>query len=1273
LTFLPKKVTAEPPFEAGGQSSLFAFKDGVDFRASGVGYGIGCATVIDLSGDGRYQQAREGESADGAGSRNLANLTDTQFQSVVNYYQAFDSKQVGFSNQELGSAIISVSNCIAFEVMDGIVQGDVVFGDWAMKSGNAEPLSPPPATSSSCQTVVGFQNTVGSETLIQYENEAACYVDDPRDPPSWLKDENCISRNLPAGCSPRQSDFQVSSLSSKLWNRTSGTGSFANSGANGEFKHREFDYPATAGSPTNSLSEAYGLSVEARKNFCLPIDQNSDYRLVGQSSLSQLTRSVPVPVFAMADGVAVPTGSQKYVCPNGIRLDVYLANVARPTCPTGTSTKMKHSKWSDLFGAANWQTWDQKGSTSMPPEANYSTRNQVEETRYDDLPQQILTARTHEVDSRVSLGSALSYTGKTFPPVYKDSAGVDLTIDLGGVTARKFPGWTRESSMKNDAGAFVSASSFSPFKGTTQKDRSVAWCNAGAFEGVGGGIARGFGAKGLLRDTPKRVFGFKLETWNPTTELMTGETEYVGVEIVGEGAANAALGFYAEDGIYAGVAQKTADGINAALGKNAFLSKNYPFIGARFRETCQAGELFNEFTGFCHAQGTPWKSSRRVVQRTLHDGKTPALWSLALNKANLTDPTTNLDLPFCVPPAPCLTRSASEANIDTKILDIYRLGFLRPLRNMADDQAVNRSILMNRPESIGKMVMGPGFAASIDDQSQACSQQFRMIAVPVPASPSTPVNISTDDYLPEGSVFIAVDTDCTIGEINAKVSIRKLGTAQNVSGGTSTNQTEHLVTPGGDVSVVFRNGTPKKLFVMKDIKESLNAGMSATTGFETLDIVEIGTPVVRSRSSEWATSRQKGGKGWQARVRTAKTESSQNQNQPARSCEAASLVDGVWASATDTTPAISNGSSTVDCSLATSNCALDSEEIGLFTKPVSNSKALLVTRPAAVQFSPWSHEIASNAKKDPNYTSSKPLGQWTQIIPGQDGAPVPDCSVFDGVGAETDSFLPRDNFDTVAKVLDGNLYKIKKPNSATVDFIVLPADDAQRRSDSCIRWDGVNGQTCEVFYPTVGGPENPSLIFGGKWQAIYVETKERLAQTCRDWEPGVGGVLTATCKAGSDPANVPYRQAKGNPRVEFCTPNSCPFQTNSQSFQVEASIAVSGLPGEDGTNSGRATVFCRDCKSVTFSGRPGTGGLGSSPISSQRSKTLTCLSWNNNPLAPIFSVRNLWSQPFVGGAAGPNGRPGTSGGDVSVYSDMTPEAIWMINQEDFWISKKGTP
>jgi hypothetical protein len=429
---------------------------------------------------------------------------------------------------------------------------------------------------------------------------------------------------------------------------------------------------------------------------------------------------------------------------------------------------------------------------------------------------------------------------------------------------------------------------------------------------------------------------------------------------------------------------------------------------------------------------------------------------------------------------------------------------------------------------------------------------------------------------------------------------------------------------------------------------------------------------------------------------------------------------GIWTQSTADEPAILNAG------------VLTDEEISLFSIQVPNSETKLVTRSALTQWTPWSHELSEQAPKDQNFTNTTPFGDWAEIGSLQPGASVPDCSIYTDT-TRADITLPRSSFDAVEKIedleVDGEptVFRIPNPLNLQADFIVTPFSPDIRASKSCVRWDSVTGDRCEQSHSTIQGPDLAPLVFGGEWDNVFVERRERVSQICHkfghsaevsivDGSPvgevdfsrcrrgnrcvagasapivtdqlgtegpqaynadgscfaGVsnssGGIVTDTAATSIGPNLEPLRA----PRTEFCTPETCPFQTNTQTFQVDASVPASGKPGEDGTAAGGAIVFCRDCSNITFEARPGRGGAGSNPVSSTRSKTLTCVKSNNNPLNPVFSVRHLWSQPFVGGVAGQNGRGGAEGTGLQVYQDLTPESLWLLGQPEFYRRDSAT-
>ena len=1470
VTYLPR-----PAYDASGRvinnNSLLWFNDVNSVPVTTVSgdsgsYDVyGCAKVISTSGSSRYGDVNSLTTPKVASKYNL----------YTEYFLSFDAQTIGFSEADLINAkklggVIRTSNCFAYESVDQVVLGQVGKGTWALVTDNSDlghpappgpnadsPLAPLIASVSKC--VAPYTQPIGTETYIQYDQENSCYIDDPRTPPDWLRKfkANAMTQAAPDPLSPAvnfnavtSGDFTVPEMYSNIWTKNSSVanGSSSDLGviSNTTNLNAEFTFPSST-----LPAVALALTSQQQQDYCVPVpsavaDPNSSYAESVAESNVTLTRSIAVPHYSFSQGssVAVPDGSSpKKVCLNGMRLDQFLANVPRPSCPIGTSTKLRMSKFSALAGDPVWQTWSELPATSLPTDQNYSIRSEFVETRYDDLPSEIFTAPSSEIHPAVSTDLSSSFTGQAFPPSYGFTratpagiAGVTVgltatspkdvfSVSSGGSTMRANKGWLRESSLKNKNGSFVTPTTFTPFDGPTLFDRSNAWCNAGAFVTAGSTLVKSFGAKGILRDVPKHVFGFTL------TNVVGGlDKQYTGIEITG---TDSTQGFYADPRIYqvqngASVSNFSpdADNVLTSLSAEAFRSSNYPFLGSRFAEVCSPGQSYNQFTGFCHDPATPWRSGQRTVNRVLQDGVTKEPWAFALTKQKLLSPVAKLDIPFypatggltpvggttsdpgniCFTnPTACTAGLATDPNsIDVDfdpLTKYFQLGFLRPLRDMVDDVAVSRSIFMNRPESLDQMVLGPGFASSRNGQnSPACTSGITIVAVPVPATPvldpvsgqTYSVTLDRDNYLSGttdagqwwGPVVITLTPHCSQNVVYTYSSaIRQLGPNGQVLA-PNTSPTQGLV--GVDPStqnlyLTFNNAANQPIWRMKNINESIAAGMSATTGFETLGIVEVAAPQIRNRASEWSsTSRVKGGKGYQSSILTTPTDSTQDPNIQPLTCSSDNTQGGRWglvgvsgnvttvlgqtsatvastsgiqvgnlvscsacgvpsgtsvsavsgatgitlsqaatatgtylASFSTTTPVTNGGGATDDCTSALVPCALTPEELSLFTKPVANSKALTVTRAAATQFTPWGFELPTSAPKSSAYKATQPFGQWTVMASGADAASVPDCSIYNGGSAASDVLLARAGIQGVSDVSASTTvvdelgaYKIKNPLTPLLDFIIVPDDSRPsasiRKSQSCLQWDSVTGTTCNSFYPTLGGPETAPLIFGGTWQTVFVDTRTRVSQECKAFATTVNGQLSAACSGGYMSAAAtaainngvgacavgssvaplckpcaedatkqcaPFMQPKAEAITTRCAPGSCQFPENDQSYQVESSIPVSGSKGEDGSNSGTATVFCRNCKNVNYSAIPGTGGLGSSPLSSDRSKTLTCVSWNNNPLAPLFSVRNLWSQPFVGGTAGANGQPGLVGGSLQIYQDMTPEAIFQISDTNFWNSQ----
>ena len=1407
----------------------------------------GCAKVVDASA-ARYSVGGQNLSNPGTPKVYPGGQFDlATYNLYLEFFQSFDANTVGFNEATLkipGTSVV-VSNCYAYEVMDAVVPSNVVPGTWSLSSGTPEPALGQPATVSFCPQA--DMQIIGSETFLQYNDESVCYVQDPRQPPAWLYSFKGLN---PA--SATSGNFAVSDLSSNVWSDLWG----ATGGPQTVNLNKEFTFPSSVPA---SVSSAFSATSGDWADYCLllPTGAMTPWFDVGSLVGSQtLTRSRVVPVFNYNQGasVAVPTGQAKKVCDSGIRLDAFLASVPRPSCPAGTTTNLQVSSYSNLSSDPVWTTWSQqlaKSPTALQVPANYALRSELTDTRYDDLPGQILTTLTPNVSPTQFVPAGQSFSGQAFPPTYAP------TVQLNGTTARSYPGWVRELDLVTPGGATVAPSNFTPYGGTTLESRGTTWCNAAAFaQNPDGTIATSYGARGIMRDAAKRTFGFTYDDLSAAPASVASRA-YVGIEIVGTGvqsSSTTADGFYPLSKALAGPNGQgglDANSMNTNLTSEAFRVSNYPYIGARYPEVCQAGQLFNQFTGFCHAPTTPWVSSSHVVNRLLPDGKTRQQWNIPLSYQTLAITTTTLlDIPLgqnstnqqtTMPGDPnnliCPSKMSAglaplnNCQTSNNPVEYFQLGFLRPMASMVPWSSSLGQTLLDRPETVDQMVYSPGFGESRTQQSPICNRSFRMIAVPVPdagnANSGVSVLVDRSNFLPGLTdsagkywppLFLQVDTVCPNGVLEFQTAIRAYngsqaaqrlfldpvaaptlpGSTNSPNFGPSVNQTvlddalPNDPQGQGNITMTFYPpaGAQNVAAVgrIRDISESVAAGGAATTGAETLRLIAIQPPTVRQRGTT------AGGLTWQPAVTTGESVTGTQQTVQPLSCTPANISPGVWtaapqvsqpvasltgsaiitlaaapsgqaisaivvgggiqcdqcglpagttvlgisgvsvtvsqpatltaASATATFVGIieTNGpavGSNVDCSASGSTCALTAEELGLFSIVVPNSRALRTTRPAATQFTPWSFELTSDAPVDQTYTHTQPFGSWTILSQGSDPASVPSCAIFNSDPSAPnapDVLLPRQSLSSLASltVAAGINQLIKMPTVMSPlptllgrkNLLSLPVDQDLQKSQGCVAWDSVTGATCTAFVPTVGGPEGASLVFGGAWQQVFVDTRQRLSQEChsfvRNPDSSLSGqcqtgletaaVLTTQQTAGTTPSSVctppsssaalcapcqdnpqqmcpPYVQPKGSAVTASCTTLSCPFPLTTQTYQVDSSVAVSGGGGEDGTNSGGATVFCRDCPSVQFTNKPGSGGVGAAPVSSSRSETLTCMSWNHNSLAPTVTVRNLWSQPFIGGNAGQNGRAGQSGGALQLYQDMTPEAIYQISDPNWWQGK----
>ena len=1379
LTFIPRGSSSDPTNGTGlaGHKNLFQFD--ADSTPHTINTGdnnqpayssIGCAPVVDRRAT-RYRNLLDNYDA-----------TPPKFSQAMEYFTGFDVSRLGFTQAELVQAtnggLIRVTGCEAYELTEAITGGTVQPGEWVLDSGVPDQDAPNANIGTPlCQVASAHPVQIGVDVYYQYEREDSCYATDPRDPPTWLKlikaralgglgipnvnDDNLVdlSEGGSVDAAVKENDFAASELLSSSWNVNNITSGFKFSTT---AYIGEFNFP-----PSLRPEEVAAIRQQNASDYCINIPDSPDYYNVHSLSLQTLTKSVRRSKMTTYQDHAIATGEVTKVCPSGVRLDRFLTHVQRPTCPVNTSTKLRLSRWSRPYGALNWATMNELDSQGqgLSAEINHTFRSELSESRYDDLPARVFTRRTHEVHPSQTITPVDGITGNIFPPDY------GFTKNLDGQTVREFAGWMRDKKLLNKNGAGIAPDSFTPYDGATLFDRGERWCNANAFDVNNGKLVNGFGAKGILRDAPKRLFSFDFDAYDPTTGGYH-TAQYVGVEIVNfSSSTGGPLGFYALDDSSASikrwragesvrpVAPETTTAelspfyVQNFFSSEAFKVANYPNFPNIYSEACQPGEHFNAMFGFCHLPGEPTKPRRRLVEQYLKNDARRQ-WDIPLNTGTLqNDVEPDLSVPRVDIPFFPLTNGIgldvvngqqdvikiNPTESGFKPNDFMRLGFLRPSLAMTNDaRGVFKEIGINRPESIGKMMLSPGFAAS---RESFCNKNFMMLAVPVPPDTSVgpsgqiqSMSIDRDNYL-QGStisgryykpIYVIVRVACNSDNTNYTVSASVVGlngsSPSNFSidnfntltseGSAFVRHTCQMGSPTCDLSLEISNPSLVTAGVrLRNIRETLVAGLSPTTGNEKLDFLEIATPLKRNRSQEWeASGLTVGGSGWKSLLATEKTPPSIQQDISPKECNAEGLKRGIFhTSGGNQYVNGREGAVSATCrSVGGEGCALSDEELSLFTKAVTNSKQIDVIRAAVSQFTPWSHELVSSAAKNLNYQSTASFGDWSIIGANRPEASVPGCEMYN---SPDDATLATTSISNVA-IFDGDFIKINRPAAVGgEDLIRVPLDGDKRKSQGCTRWDTLTGDRCDLFGPTIEGPSTQPLVFGGVWSHVFIETKERVAQDCYNFvknaqvslaqcasgylsaaasvgicTPASGGggtnLLLSTaplCRActsvgypgaSSGEMCAPNIVLKGEQRREQCTPSFCPFATNRQTLQVEASRVVSGSAGEDGTNAGSAILFCRDCPDQTFLGQPGLSGIGTSPIASSRSLPLVCMSWNQNRLNPIYSVRELWSQPFISGSSGKNGRPGEQSGTIQVYDLFTEEALFLLNQGEFWIPQK---
>lgn len=1308
----------------------------------------GCAKLLDISSIKLVAGDILSTKIAGNTALKLAGATD--YSRALDYLRSFDAKDIGFSNADLKKAVVTVTSCSSYEVVEAIIGSNPTRSGWANKN---------KAQSATCS--VG--RIIGLETFFQYDVAGSCYVSDPNSPPDWLMSSYGVSQ---------ANDLSVSSLNSSLWHKGMSTGSAPgpfttpspyDAAKNGPLSKAGFDIAKDFVPPPGYPSATFDASANLQ-DFCVPLTNFAPSgnlagtRSANETSAVQTFRSVILPVYQTdpVTGVASPSSSQKRTCPGGVRLDRWVAAVTRPSCPGGTDNGIIHSDWSSTDSADNWQTWTEKNGGFIPPvttDNTYSKIASITETRYDDMPS-VYTNWSHETDNALFVTD--SSTGVNFPSD-NNFPGIDQAYDSDGVAissvkARSYPGWARESKLKTSTNTILAPETFIPFGGTPDEAKKK-WCNAPAYVSVDGKLAKGFGAKGALIDPPRHVFSFDLV---PVTGGDIGSpsrgtpVSYTGVEITGvvaSGSAGAQEGFYATDSIFGGARSKAAldfkntDSATLAWRAKMFDIANYPLLRRAISEPCGAGKVFNQFLGYCHDVSSYMVAGSRGVRiydenRTLaqnafrftYDSQSMAGNRPILSSTSGGTTTTKTKYHLCLNGVGGSTNCTASMDLPSGPERWWFLGLFRPLSVMTNGlEASLQKQWALRPESFGKTVASPGFALTYADIFSSSSQQtMRILAVPQSRLAANEVDLSPTSQnpkLPVESIFLQIDFLPDAGETFVKPNIAIVRRTADVGGVTTTEslldqsgiQTNQItVEADGKLTLILGNTSSALYYKIENISSTIVAGMRSTTGKEKLTFRTLSAPQTRNRQDDWNLSPRtvtgySAPLSWKSSIFTTKTAATTSVSNPPPSCSLENLADGEFKVEVPL-QTITNGGTNKSCLVPGNYCAMTDEELSLFTKSKTSSKELIATRPAISQFTPWSHELTSAWAKDQAFNTQSDFGDWTPTESSY-GSSVPDCSVFE---SPDDKYLDK-NFATMPRATDPAKTFETRADGKTFDLYIGPAGTASnptgnpngqtplfkvasnadlRQSDACVEWDNINASRCVKFDSTFSStaPAGATLAFGGlpgSWRRVFVETKTRLSQNCTYFDPANANqcyfkdqsVTGGSCPAGTSLSGTMCSgaAAKGTPVTARCSTSSCIFPTNRQTYQVDSSVAVNGEAGEDGSNGGSITVFCRDCPSLT-SENPGSGaqrantywtgaglgGRGTTPVGSARSLTLTCVSSDNNNINPIFQVRNLWSQPFVPGASGQNGRNGLPGSGVTTYKDLTPEVIWQISQPDFW-------
>ncbi|RYZ93013.1 MAG: hypothetical protein EOP06_02405 [Proteobacteria bacterium] len=926
-----------------------------------------------------------------------------------------------------------------------------------------------------------------------------------------------------------------------------------------------------------------------------------------------------------------------------------------------------------------------KAATLPTGSGAYTKLSEFVERRYGDLPN-LLTARTHEATMLAEIPANESSIKGVFPPIYNYSNAV-----VNGV--RTYQGWTRDSALFGPDDRQLFATSFIPFKAQSGKSAGKIWCEAPSSKDVIrtiGGIPytttdRWYGVKDSTVDIPKNAFTFSVHfNEDVPSNVIAEDIEYLGVEVTGiMSQASGKPGFLMRDSDIFGASDPTIEtfGGTSLDFSNLFKVRNYPFIRSKLVDVpaLNGGQVASWDI-------TAYQSYKPVVVRDPYTNDSiPFAFSLGLSNDTLVRTSGGskvaISSPSFIEVAKGLGATPALVSADVEVASQYRifsLGYFRPYDLMV--QPTDQNKWNSNPALFNWYAKTPGVYS---DPLLFCDKEFKMLAIPKSEADTILRDSDDDKRFPDKSLFVWIKYSCDNIQVATKplIVVRRLeagGLTQNLFGSKNENSVSvGFQNTANNLKLnVGANGTNGATQItFSNVKQTVIGGESIIKSGASYEFVGLKAPKIRSRSSEWVgryktvdigaprTTDNSVNISWPSSIQTTFTNEVAELSTAPNACAPAFLRDGAFGTQIHGPPvvSISNGSSSMNCAESDKLCVLNDEEISLFTKTKVGSTVWPISRPALRQYTPWTYELARGLPK----TGAAELASWTT---DQDAA-VPSCSMFDGNHAD----YAYKGSGTTGLDFTVALNNGRKDYSVTLagsSKVFLSLDPAKALSDSCIEWDSINGHRCVKFSPavpvtnnTILGMTTPasSYTFGGAWTNVTVETATRLAQDCVDFD--ADGYCTDGTSTRVDPT------PKSGAVTYTCGATNCPIPTVTSSNAVDTSTTVSGQPGEDGTNAGTATVFCRGTCNVSFFGSPGAGGRGSAPISSTRSKVLTCARPNNNNVQPVFQVRTLWSQPFSAGAQGSNGRNGQAGAGLSIYQELTPEALWEISQKDFWLNE----